>query len=120
MKRSYWIGLVVIIVVGLGFFGITHKAKAPSANADTTTTQNSHTLTYKGQDGKNALELLKTSAKTETKTDPSLGEYVTSINGVVSGTDSKYWIMYVNGQASSVGASSYATKSTDTIEWKLE
>jgi uncharacterized protein YxeA len=76
-------------------------------------------VTYKGVEGKNALELLKASHKVETKTYEGMGELVTSIDGVTP--DSKhFWAFYVNGQQSQVGASSYTTKATDNIEWKLE
>ena len=119
MKRSIWIGVVILVVAGLGVFGFAHKTKAPTAAAAVTTAQ-STTVSYQGQTGKNAMELLKTNATVETTTDPNLGEYATSINGVKNGTDSKYWIMYVNGEMSSVGASTYVTTSNDTIEWKLQ
>jgi hypothetical protein len=76
-------------------------------------------VTYKGVEGKTALELLKASHKVETKTYEGIGELVTSIDGVAP--DSKhFWALYVNDAQSQVGASQYVTKATDTITWKLE
>ncbi|HEX7963304.1 MAG TPA: DUF4430 domain-containing protein [Candidatus Saccharimonadales bacterium] len=76
-------------------------------------------LSYKGVEGKTALELLKQHARVVTK-DSSYGEYVDSINGVVGGTSGKYWTFYVNGAQAQVGAGAYTTHSTDSIEWKFE
>jgi len=118
MKRS-GIFVLVIVLAAMGVLGFAHRTKAPS-DTSTAVTQSTNTISYQGEDAKNALDLLKSHATVETTTDPSLGEYVTSVNGVKGGTNNKYWIMYVNGQSSSVGASDYVTKSTDTIEWKFE
>jgi hypothetical protein len=49
----------------------------------------------------------------------SFGYFVTSIDGVV-GNGPKYWTFYVNGKEASVGASSYVTKNSDRINWKLQ
>lgn len=73
-------------------------------------------ISYDGQDGKTALELLKTRATIETQ-DFSVGIYVTSINGVQNSQD-HYWMFYLNGELSSVGADQYVTKSSDKIEWR--
>ncbi|MGH7234405.1 MAG: DUF4430 domain-containing protein, partial [Candidatus Saccharimonadales bacterium] len=32
----------------------------------------------------------------------------------------KYWTFYVNGKEASVGASSYVTKNSDRLTWKLQ
>lgn len=76
-------------------------------------------VSYKGEDGKNALELLKQSYDVETKTYEGIGELATAINGVRA--DSKhFWSFYVDGRQSSVGAGAYMTKSTEVISWKFE
>jgi hypothetical protein len=75
-------------------------------------------VTYKGEEGKTALELLKKHATVQTEPFGS-DELVTTINGT-EGKGSKYWSFYVNGAMASVGAGSYVTHSGDTIEWKLE
>ena len=77
------------------------------------------TIQYMGVNGKDAMELLKENATVVTK-DSSFGEYVDSINGIQGGTDSKYWIFYVNDQMSQVGAADYKTQEGDLIEWRFE
>lgn len=116
MNKTVWIVLVVAV---LAIGGIVVNTRDRSTNSDTGAEQQT-TVSYQGEDGKNALELLKAKAAVETTTDPSLGEYVTSVNGVASGTDGKYWLYYVNGQPAAVGADTYQTTAADTIEWKLE
>jgi hypothetical protein len=86
---------------------------------DTKGTSAAAPVSYKGEEGKTALELLKATATVVTK-DSSYGPYVDSINGVKGGTNGKYWTFYINGQKAQVGAGAYATKSGDNIEWKFE
>ena len=76
------------------------------------------TIEYKGVDGKNALELLKSAHQVEAK-EYSFGSFVTSIDGIEPDS-AHFWAMYVNGQFSQVGASSYMTKATDTIKWQVD
>jgi hypothetical protein len=75
-------------------------------------------ISYHGQDGTNALELLKKHASITAK-HYSFGDMVTAIDGT-AGSGPKYWTFYVNGKEASVGASSYVTKDTDNIAWKLQ
>lgn len=116
MQRSTWI-VLIILVVGIGGLVAVKRAQTPGVATNQT---QSTTVTYQGEDGKNALELLRAHATVETTTDPSFGEYVTSINGVASGTGGKYWLVFVNGQAATRGAGELTTTSSDTVEWKLE
>ena len=76
------------------------------------------TIEYKGVDGKNALELLQTSHRVDVK-HYSFGDLVTGIDGIQPDS-SHFWAMYVNGNFSQVGASSYVTKSSDTIKWEID
>jgi hypothetical protein len=76
-------------------------------------------ITYQGEEGKTALELLKERAEVTTQTS-SFGEYVESINGIKGGTDNKYWIFYINGDAATVGAGEYQTQNDEVIEWRFE
>lgn len=50
---------------------------------------------------------------------PSLGSFITEINGI-KGTPGKYWIYYVNNIEASVGVSKYILKDGDSILWKQE
>lgn len=75
-------------------------------------------VTYQGEAGKNALELLRQHADVQTSSS-SIGDYVTAINGN-DGGGTKYWLFYVNGQQANVGADAYVTKDGETLEWRLE
>lgn len=50
---------------------------------------------------------------------PSLGFFVESIEGKKSG-DGYYWILYINGKSSNLGASSVTVHPGDTLEWRYE
>jgi len=111
------IGLIIaLLVIGGGIWvanSPSHKVNAV-VNSQGQTTQ----LSYRGQNGKNALALLKQHASVQTK-HYSFGDLVTSINGT-AGNGPKYWTFYVNGKQASVGAGAYTTKDSDKIMWKLQ
>jgi uncharacterized protein YxeA len=126
------IALLVVMTVGTGLALNRQKPdeKKPAANTsqneqkpadDSTKIAKAETssVSYDGQEGKTALELLKQNAEVVTK-DSAYGPYVDSINNVQGGTDGKYWAFYVNGQMAQVGADAYQTKTGDKIEWKFE
>jgi hypothetical protein len=121
MDWKKWGGLLVAVVIigGGSWYAVDQKktdtAATPQVTVSATPAQ-VEDLTYKGEDGKNALELLKAKYTVETKT-YSFGEMVQSINGKAA-DDKHYWAFMVNGVASEVGADAYKTKSTDMIEWK--
>lgn len=132
-SRSVWLAIALLVVgIGAGAWawnsnrsatnGVSDNANVAVQNvnaAANTNTVSATTYSYAGQDGKTALELLKIAyPNSTTKTSGSLGEYVTGINGREAGS-SEFWELFVNGTSSSVGASAYVTKSTDTLEWKL-
>ena len=75
-------------------------------------------IEYKGQDGQNALDLLKAKHKVEAK-HYSFGDLVIGIDGITPDAN-HFWAMYINDQFSQVGASAYVTKSTDTIKWQID
>lgn len=75
-------------------------------------------IRYQGEAGKNALEILKQKYQVQTKEFAGLGEFVESINGVKP--DSKhFWKFFIDGQGSNLGAGSYVTKNSDSLEWRL-
>ena len=76
-------------------------------------------LSYKGQSGKTALELL--SAGTEVLMNGNdKNTFIVGINGVNAVSDeNEYWGFFVNGEVASVGAGSYITSDSDIISWKL-
>ncbi|HKX24500.1 MAG TPA: DUF4430 domain-containing protein [Candidatus Saccharimonadales bacterium] len=92
---------------------------AQQSSSQQQTAERSDLVSYKGVNGKNALELLKEVAQVETK-DSSYGVYVDAINGIKGGTDGKYWTFYVNGAMSNTGADAYQTKDGEVVEWKFQ
>lgn len=98
-----------------------------SKNSDTIKTEGTpkqeltgnETVSYQGEEGKTALELLQQNATIVTKGEGA-NAYVTTINGKLADTaKNEYWKMNVNGEMSNVGAGSYITKDTDTITWEF-
>jgi hypothetical protein len=119
LKSKLIIILAAVIIiaggVGLGVYAHDHSGNVHTVtNAQHQLTQ----ISYSGQKGIDAFTLLKKHASVQAK-HYSFGYLVTSINGVV-GNGPKYWTLFVNNKESSVGASAYITKASDTITWKLE
>lgn len=125
MANKKILTLAVSAVVGLGVVGgvVVWRNNNDKSDTQVSTTQvqvqETNEVSYQGQEGKNALELLKDNAEVVTKKDPNLGEYVVSINGE-DGGGKKYWLYYVDGKQANVGAGEYQTKNGETIDWKLE
>lgn len=121
------VSIVTAAVVTLGVAGgvVAWQSNSDKKTDNTQTStavvteQKTDKVSYEGVTGKTALELLKQNATVVTKNDPSLGEYVVSINGE-DGNGSKYWLYYVDGKAATVGAGEYKTKTGEKIEWRLE
>lgn len=89
--------------------------------AVTTINDSQHRLTqisYHGHDDIDALTLLRQHAHVTVK-HYSFGDLVVSIDGV-AGNGPRYWTLYINGNMSMVGASSYKTASRDILAWKLQ
>lgn len=79
---------------------------------------NFNSPSYQVAENTTALAFLKTSHKVVTKDYGSLGEMVTSIDGIAPRLD-QFWAFYVNGKLANVGAGSYTLKNDDKLEWKL-
>lgn len=91
----------------------------PEAPQDELPAQTAEHVSYRGQDGKNALDLLKAGHEVEVKVYSGIGEFVDGIDGLKSDAQ-HFWSFYVNGKQATVGAGSYITKAADVIEWKFE
>lgn len=109
---------MLLIIIGLLAMGATYiSPSGPTQNPTVTEETQPSTFVYKGEDGRDALSLMK--EKTSIEQDAS--GMVVSINGRKTDKANKeYWAMYVNDQMSQVGPSAYITKSEDTILWKIE
>ncbi len=131
MRKVYKFQLVLLLaivsMVAVSCVGQVNAPKSDIAASSSTSvdvpsdenSQNNFVVKYNGQDGKNALEILKATHKVSTKTFDGVGEYVESINDVVP-DKTHFFSFYVNGEQAQVGADQYVTKSSDKIEWRLE
>ncbi len=112
--------VIVVIIAVIGIIYAFRQKPAPSSDTSAATSLMSQTgaIEYSGQDGKNALELLQAGHQVDAK-HYSFGDMVTAIDGLAADAN-HFWAMYVNGEFSQVGASSYMTKSSDVIKWQLD
>jgi hypothetical protein len=124
-RLEIFIIVVIIAVIGVVYAMTRQPVLAPvteqsTQNQNQNSTQQVPTtiIEYKGQDGKNAMELLRASHQVEVKS-YSFGDLVTGIDGV-SPDSTHFWAMYVNNTFSQVGAAEVITKSSDTIRWQIE
>lgn len=134
MTKSSKIALglfIILAAVGIGF-NFTQPDYTPGADNSTcqleliergkepALTPGTRAFSYQGLEHCDALSILKIYRTVETKDfGAGLGEFVETIDGIESASD-EFWAFYVNGESSTVGASSYITKDSDLIEWKLE
>jgi len=123
MKKTIIIAIAVIVsllVVAVGLKTIPHPQSVQTIKQTATvkpTASIKNYFSYKGLEGKNALELLKQKTSVE---EAGIG-FVASINNRPADKNKhEYWAFYVNGKLASVGAADYITKNSDTIEWKIE
>lgn len=129
-RLEIFVIIVIIAVIGIVFAFKQNLNMDPALNqnpavqndqareTDESVQVPASVITYQGQDGKNALELLQAAHRVEVKS-YSFGDLVTSINGIAPDS-THFWAMYVNGQFSQVGASAYQTKSSDQIRWQID
>ncbi len=117
-------GLIVVglaLVVGLLIQTQNKKTNLTTfqnqQQSSTTVDKAKESLSYKGEEGKDALTLLKVKAKIE----QDKSGLVISINGRKANSSvHEYWAFYVNRKLAPVGPADYKTKDVDTIEWKIE
>jgi hypothetical protein len=76
-------------------------------------------LTYPGEAGRTALELLLEADPSATVEGEGENAFVTGIGGVQAG-ESEFWALYVDGEPAQVGAGSLVTEDGQEITWKLE
>ncbi len=116
-KKIIIIVAIVITFTTLLFAGLYFNQ--PNFLFNKVETSNSgKTITYKGRNGKTALELLLEKTKTQ-MTGNGKNAFVTGINGVIANPSTQYWALYVNDKAANVGAGSLVTKDGEIITWKL-
>ena len=111
--------LVVVLVLGVGYifeFKETKTNKKENTEVKSEVVDNK-SFEYKGEEGKDALSLLKEKTAVELN-DKGM---VVSVNGRKAETEKReFWGFYVNGKMAEVGAADFKTKDTDVINWKIE
>lgn len=116
-RQPAWIYVLGVLVLAFGLFLVVPDRNLCNPTASIDKLEQKCEISYQGVEGKNALELLKSSHEVETQKF-SFGEMVQSIDGVKApATD--FWGFYVNGKLSDIGAGDYQTKNGDTLSWKL-
>jgi len=117
-RRPAWIYVIGVLVLAFGLFLIVPDRNLCNPTYSIDQLEQKCEISYVGVEGKNALELLKSSHQVETQKF-SFGEMVQSIDGVKApATD--FWAFYINGKQAEVGAGDYQTKSGDKLSWKLQ
>lgn len=114
--------VAIVIILGLvgagGTFVALNNNKTVTPEVDLINKPEDNVISYSGQDGKTALELLKQEIDDVEISGEGEMAFVTAINGIAS-EDNKYWMFFINGQSAEVGAGSYITKNSDVIKWEL-
>ena len=114
--------LAVVTIAVVAAAGVTwaYVSNSPSHKVEVTANAQKQIteITYRGEQGVDALSLLKRHATVQTK-HYSFGDQVVSINGM-TGNGPKYWTFYVNGKMSDTGAGAYKTKDGDKLTWRLQ
>jgi len=80
---------------------------------------NKKVVSYEGQSGKTAMEVLQSLAKVKTERS-SFGEFVTEINGIEADGIQQLWAFYVDGELANGDAQTYKTNDSEHIEWRIE
>lgn len=126
VKSKNEIGLspmnIVAMIIVLAIFGFIGFFAAQKNDTNSKPAEQSvaavQAIAYDGENGKNALDLLKSKAEIQTQ-DSSIGVFVISINGI-SNSEDHFWMFYVNGELAQVSADQYTTQNGDKIEWRYD
>jgi hypothetical protein len=116
------IGVFLVLIISAAAFTTQNPSKIVQNPTPTIVSENiaeakQDTITYDGEEGKDALTLLKNIANVEQNS----SGLVTGIDGRAAAESKKeYWAFYVNGEMAPVGPAEYQTKNEDKIEWKIE
>jgi hypothetical protein len=94
-------------------------SQSNSKTAKLTISLDKKSVSYEGQSGRTALDVLKSLTSVTTQ-QSDYGQFVTGISGVNAENGKQFWAFYVNGVLASEGAGTYISKNSEKIEWKME
>ena len=130
VKYRTWLLAVAAALVATGCGGSNDSSKAATESKATPAAASAEAasgsskvdpkathITYEGEDGETALDLLEAAGYDVQLETSDLGSYVTGI-GDVESTKTKYWLFYVDGKMPTEGADAYVTSDGDEIEWR--
>src|SRR6266540_646303 len=115
LRQGIITAIFLVILFGIGYGTSYYAAKLPSPAQKALGITTRKVLSYKGQDGKTVLELLKASHKVDVK-DSQYGAVVSSIDDTPQ-TDTTIWVYYIDGIPAQEAADKAMTKNGQTIEW---
>lgn len=122
--------LVVILLLGLGFWGLKLRNQEAiirdgktvqqiSASLKISDGTNIQSFDISGLVGKTALEATQANTKV-VATGTGTNTFVTSLNGrIADNKKHEFWELDANGVETQVGAGSYIIQNGDKIEWKI-
>lgn len=122
LGQLVWGVIVIGVIAGMFIYGFVQKNKIQTNATNqnfSNQEDNASTIAYDGQDGKDALTLLKEKYSIES-TQSDFGAFVSSINGIKAEDNINFWALYVNDVMATQAADKTITKTTDKIEWRLD
>lgn len=114
-----FVAIVLVVQSNSKNPGLPQPTSTPATEITTAPLAIPSPITYQGEEGKTALDILKNQAAIETSGEGA-NTFVLGINGYRPDQSTAFWAFYVNGTQAPVGAGAYKTKATDTIEWRVE
>jgi hypothetical protein len=108
------ISFILPTLLAVTLLGASCTTTTPS-NQNTNAAAISYAVSYAGQDGQSALDLLKKDHQVEA----SAEGFVSSIDSQKPG-DHQYWALYLNGTLADTGAKDLVTKNGDQLGWRLD
>lgn len=117
MKKKT-IFIIVLLLITFSFLSLRSNFKQENINnVSVVAPVIKDTFSYKGEENKDALTLLKE----KTVIEQNKSGLVISVDGrKAEDKNREYWSFYVNGKMANVGPADYKTTNTDLIEWKIE
>jgi hypothetical protein len=117
-RQGLTIAIILVLLCGISIAASRYAQKLPSPAQKALGIKTTKVISYKGEEGKTVLEILKRDHKVDVS-ESEYGVVVHSIDGTAQ-TDSAIWVYYVDGTPAAESADKAVTKNSQTIEWKYE